>query len=159
MNKRFFIGMAAVLTLFPVILSAQDGEIDNLRFSMTIKDLTELTATELDAMASSGDWLLLDGSIAGMTLYSADSEEYLLDVLLMQGEWIGLDQVKKYDCHLVFQGDRWRDIIPSSTPRNPVAGQILLNDKVLVLARVLGYDIVDSAVVPYLTVEKIRSLP
>ncbi len=151
--------MILLSAVFPLFLSAQNSELESLRFSMTIKDLTELSTQDLDEMASAGDWLLLDGSIAGMTLYSAEDEEYLLDVLLMQGEWMGLEDVKKYDCHLVFQGEQWRNIIPDRAPRNPVEGQVLLNDKVLVLARVLGYDIVDSSVVPYLTVEKIRTLP
>ena len=98
--------MILLSAVFPLFLSAQNSELESLRFSMTIKDLTELSTQDLDEMASAGDWLLLDGSIAGMTLYSAEDEEYLLDVLLMQGEWMGLEDVKKYDCHLVFQGEQ-----------------------------------------------------
>jgi hypothetical protein len=157
-NRLIFI--LFFLTFFiPALLTAENSGLENLQFSMTIKDLNNLSTRQLDELAENGDWLLLDGSIAGLTLYSAKDEEYLLDVLLMQGEWMGLEEVKKYDCHLIFQGDEWRDVIPEKAPRNPIDGQILLNAKVLVLAKVLGYESADNRMLPYLKVEKIRELP
>lgn len=157
-NRLIFILL--FLTFFiPALLIAENTGLENLQFSMTIKDLNNLSTGQLDELAEKGDWLLLDGLIAGLTLYSGKDEEYLLDVLLMQGEWIGLEDVKKYDCHLIFQGEEWRDVIPEKSPRKPIDGQILLNAKVLVLAKVLGYESDDNRILPYLMVEKIRELP
>lgn len=159
MKNRLFLIMLLLSFVIPVLISAENSGIENLQFSMTIKDLNSLSTSQIDEFAERGDWLLLDGFIAGMTLYSAEDEEYLLDVLLMQGEWMGLEDVKKYDCHLIFQGEQWRDIIPDKAPRRPVEGQILLNAKVLVLAQIIGYEQVEDRVMPYLMVEKIREIP
>ncbi|MDC7233263.1 MAG: hypothetical protein PQJ58_08515 [Spirochaetales bacterium] len=159
MKNRLFIFLFLLILVFPSFVPAQNNSIDNLLFSMTVKDLNELGKEELNSLAESGDWLLLDGSIAGMTLYSGKDEEYLLDVLLMQGEWMGLEEVRKYDCHLIFQGEKWREIIPDKTPRKPAPGQILLNARVLVLAQVLGYEEGEEGLVCYLMVDQIRELP
>lgn len=157
-NRSFFI-IFLLTFFFPILVTAETADIENLQFSLTIKDLNHLSTSQIDEFAERGDWLLLDGFIAGMTLYSSKDEEYLLDVLLMQGEWMGLEEVKKYDCHLIFQGDKWRDIIPDKTPRKPEEGQILLNDKILVLAQIIGYEEVEGRVLPYLMVNKIRKIP
>ena len=160
MKKNWFKFIFLFLTFGLVqILPAQDSGIDNLLFSMTVKDLNGLESSELDAITEREDWLLLDGSLAALTLLSGKNEEYLLDAELIQGEWKGLDEVLKYSCHLIFQGDDWADIIPDKTPRKPVDGQILLNSQVLVLATLLGYEVVENDSVPYLLVRKIRLLP
>ncbi|MBF9015249.1 MULTISPECIES: hypothetical protein [unclassified Oceanispirochaeta] len=159
MKKRLIFILLLLSFLIPALLTAEESGLENLQFSITIKDLNSLSTRQLDELAEKGDWFLLDGIIAGMTLYSAKDEEYLLDVLLMQGEWIGLEEVRKYDCHLIFQGEQWRDLIPDKTPRKPEEGQILLNAKVLVLAQVLSYERTGDRILPYLMVEKIRELP
>lgn len=159
MKNRVIIVLLFLTFFIPALLIAEDSVLENLQFSMTIKDLNKLSTQEMDDLVEKGDWLLLDGFIAGLTLFSTKDEEYLLDVLLMQGEWMGLEEVKKYDCHLIFKGEEWRDVIPEKAPRKPVEGQILLNAKVLVLAKVLGYESADNRILPYLMVEKIRELP
>ncbi|QEN09085.1 hypothetical protein EXM22_14260 [Oceanispirochaeta crateris] len=151
--------MILFLTLgFIQTLPAQDNGLEDLLFSMTIKDLNALNTDQLDAIIENGDWLLLDGSLAALTLLSGKNEEYLLDAQLIQGEWKGLDEVLKYSCHLIFQGDGWINVVPDKTPRNPVEGQILLNSQVLVLAKLIGYELDGDKPVPYLLVSNIRRL-
>jgi len=125
---------------------------------MSIKELNSLDTSQLDRISSEGKWLLLDGSLAVLTRVSGDGEEYVLDAQMIQGEWMGLDEVMKYSCHLIFQGDNWEEIIPDKPPRKPVDGQILLNSRVLVLATLLGYNVENGVPIPYLLVSKIRAL-
>ena len=144
--------------IFVSALFAGAETLDDLQFSITVKDLALMSPEELDGFAENEKWLLLDGSLAALTRLSAKEEEYLLDARLVQGEWMGLEDVKKYDCHLIFQGDEWKSVIPEKTPRKVEEGQILLNSRVLVLARVLGYELIDNHPVTYLLVNKIREL-
>jgi hypothetical protein len=132
--------------------------LDNLHFSITVKDLALMSPSELDGLAEKEQWLLLDGSLAALTRLSGKDEEYLLDARLIQGEWIGLEDVRKYDCHLIFRGNEWEPVIPPKMPRKPAEGQILLNNRVLVLARIMGYEMADGRPVSYLLVDQIRKL-
>ncbi|MDA3955497.1 hypothetical protein [Oceanispirochaeta sp.] len=160
MNMKWFKSIILFLS-FSIIhmLPAQDSDMESLLFSMTIKDLNALSSEALDSITEKGDWLLIDGSLAALTRLSGQDEEYLLDAQLIQGEWKGLEEVLKYSCHLIFQGDEWADVVPDKTPRKPIEGQILLNNRVLVLATLLGYEIDNRDPVPYLLVHKIRPLP
>ena len=139
-------------------VTAAAETLDDLQFSITVKDLALMSEGELNSLAENEQWLLLDGALAALTRLSAKDEEYLLDARLIQGEWMGLEDVKKYDCHLIFQGDEWQNVIPEKTPRKVEEGQILLNNRVLVLAKILGYEMIDSRPVSYLLVSKIRKL-
>ncbi len=155
--KRLRLLLIAVLVLGSAV-SATAQALDDLKFSITVKDLALMSPMELDELAQSGKWLLLDGSLAALTRLSAEDEDYLLDARLIQGEWMGLEDVRKYDCHLIFQGNEWQEIIPEKTPRRVQEGQILLNNRVLVLAKVMGYEVIDKRPVSYLLVSKIRKL-
>ncbi len=159
--KKYWNKSIILFLLFSLaqLLPAQESGLENLLFSMTIKDLVALSPSELDILSENGDWFLLDGSLAALTLLSGKGEEYLLDAQLIQGEWKGLDQVLKYSCHLIFRGNDWADIVPDKTPRKVVEGQILLNSQVLVLATLMGYEMVEGDPVSYLLVKKIRQLP
>jgi len=159
MKKKWFILCIPFLFLgINSFLSAQENSMDNLLFSLSIKELNSLSPSEMDKISNERKWLLLDGSLAVLTRVSGKNDEYVLDAQLIQGEWKGLDEVLKYSCHLIFRGDNWKQIIPDKPPRKPVKGQILLNSRVLVLATLMGYDMVDGVAVPYLLVDKIRLL-
>jgi len=157
MKKMPFIYMFLV---FCISLSAQEERIaDDLAFTVTVKDLSISSADELNLLVESETLLLLDGSLSSLTLLSGKEEEYLLEALLVQGEWKNLDEVIKYECRLIFQGNSWKEIVPDRTPRKVSEGMILLNSHVLVLGRLVGFDIVDGKPISYLLVDNIREIP
>jgi hypothetical protein len=71
-----------------------------------------------------GDILVLD----------ANEENYLVQVELVSGEWIGLEEVRSYSCWVLFSGPRFAAVFPARVPRNPPPGVISANDHILVVA-------------------------
>ena len=82
-----------------------------------------------------------------------------MEALLVQGEWKELDEVLKYECKLIFQGDFWKSIVPERTPRKVDEGMILLNSHVLAMGKMVGHEKVESRNVPYILVKQIRIIP
>ena len=156
-NKLVYIILFVCVSLFAQEIPLDGPE--NFSFSTTIKSLNFSTAKELDSFKNSETWLLLDGSLSSLTLLSAKEEEYLLEALLVQGEWKEMDEVLKYECKLIFRGDYWKNIVPDRTPRKVSDGMILLNSHVLVLGKILGYESAENINIPYIQVNQIRIIP
>lgn len=151
-----------LILFFTISLHAQQNYStlpDNFSFLETIKSLNIDSDSHINSLIENETWMILDGSLSSLTLLSGKKEDYLLEALLVQGEWKGLDQVLKYECKLIFQGNDWKEIIPDKTPRRVKEGMILLNTHVLVLGKVVSYENQGNRKIPYLLVEQIRSIP
>ncbi len=156
-NKLVYIILFVCFSLF-----AQEATLngpENFSFTTTIKYLNFCTVSELNSLMENETWLLLDGSLSSLTLLSAKGEEYLLEALLVQGEWKEMDEVLKYECKLIFKGDYWENIVPERTPRKVSEDMILLNSHVLVLGKVIGHESVENTNIPYIKVNQIRIIP
>lgn len=149
------------LLIFPFLLSAQQNFAEGpeeLLFSETIKTLNAASESRIEELMEEEAWFALEGSLSSMTRLSEKGRDYLLEALLVQGEWKGLEAVVKYECILVFQGNVWEGIVPERTPRKVEEGMILLNSHVLVLGRIIGYEKRDGRIVPRLLVGQIRDI-
>ena len=158
--------MKKVLIIFCFLISftlySQDAENsgpEKLSFKTTLKNLNLSNRAELNSFIDKGTWVILDGSLSSITRISSKDEEYLIEALLVQGEWQELEEVKKYECRLIFQGNQWQDIVPDRVPRNVKEGMILLNSHVMVLGNIVSYETVENKIVPYLMVKQIREIP
>jgi hypothetical protein len=79
-------------------------------------------------------FLLLDGTVTNILVLDSNEESYLVQVELVSGEWIGLDEVRSYSCWVLFSGPRFANVFPARVPRNPPPGVIASNDTILVVA-------------------------
>jgi hypothetical protein len=64
----------------------------------------------------------------------SNEESYLVQVELVSGEWIGLDEVRSYSCWVLFSGSRFAGVFPARVPRDPPPEVIADNDKILIVA-------------------------
>ncbi|OQY33294.1 MAG: hypothetical protein B6241_08480 [Spirochaetaceae bacterium 4572_59] len=157
--KKMCIFFVLIVTLS---LQAQENystSPDNFSFLETIKSLNIDSDTHINDLIENKTWIILDGSLSSITRLSGRNEDYLLEALLVQGEWRGLDQVLKYECKLIFRGNNWKEIVPDKTPRKVKEGMILLNSHVLVLGKVVSFENMENRKIPYLLVEQIRVIP
>jgi two-component system chemotaxis sensor kinase CheA len=61
-----------------------------------------------------------------------------VELELAGGEWIGTEEVKIYLCRVRFRGQEYARRFPRRTSRAPGPGEIVVNDRILVVARLAG---------------------
>jgi hypothetical protein len=130
------IGVVVLLLIFiPFAFSIDIGDFDAVAdFSVTIKTLNQLdeaTAREYGLMHR---FLLLDGTVTNIMVLDATPENYLVQLELVSGEWIGLDDVRSYSCWVLFSGPKFAEVFPTRVPRNPPPGVVKANDPILIVA-------------------------
>ena len=132
------IGAVLVLILAPAAFCIDAGDFDAVAdFSVTIKTLSRLDEATATAYGLMNRFLLLDGTVTNILVLDKNKESYLVQVELVSGEWIGLDEVRSYSCWVLFSGPSFAGVFPARTPRNPPPGVITSNDSILIVAKLL----------------------
>jgi hypothetical protein len=133
------IGAVLVLMIWaPAAFSIDAGDFDAVAdFSVTIKTLSRLDEASASAYGLMNRFLLLDGTVTNILVLDNNEESYLVQVELVSGEWIGLDEVRSYSCWVLFSGPRFANVFPARVPRNPPPGVISSNDAILIVAKPL----------------------
>ena len=122
----------------PAAFSIDAGDFDAVAdFSVTIKTLSRLDESSASAYGLMNRFLLLDGTVTNILVLDNNEESYLVQVELVSGEWIGLDEVRSYSCWVLFSGPRFTNVFPARVPRNPPPGVISSNDAILIVAKPL----------------------
>jgi len=136
MRGRIFI--LALLLGFPLCLSAFDRrDFDRVAdFSVTLKSLAGLS--ESQARRLGGRLLVLDGTVAYLQFLDPEQASFAVELELVGGEWVGTEDVKIYRCRVRFNGPEFFRRFPRRTPRDPTPEQIVLDDHLLVVARLAG---------------------
>jgi hypothetical protein len=130
------IGAVLVLLIWaPAAFSIDAGDFDAVAdFSVTIKTLSQLDEATAAAYGLMDRFLLLDGTVTNKLVLDSNEESYLVQVELVSGEWIGLDEVRSYSCWVLFSGPRFAGVFPARVPRDPPPEVIADNDKILIVA-------------------------
>jgi hypothetical protein len=130
------IGAVLFLVLWaPAAFSIDAGDFDAVAdFSVTIKTLNQLDEAAATAYGLMDRFLLLDGTVTNILILDANEENYLVQLELVSGEWIGLDEVRSYSCWVLFSGPRFAGVFPARVPRDPPPGVIATNDQILIVA-------------------------
>lgn len=120
----------------PLALGAYDrADFDRVvDFSVTIQSLDGLTEAQGRALASRV--LLLDGTVASLQFLDPEEDTFAVEVELVAGEWVGLEDVKMYRCRVRFEGREFFRQFPRRAPKNPSAEQVRVHDRLLAAARI-----------------------
>ena len=133
--KRAFGAVLVLMILAPTAFAIDAGDFDAVAdFSVTVKTLSRLDEATAAAYGLMNRFLLLDGTVTNILVLDASEENYLVQVELVSGEWIGLDEVRSYSCWVLFSGPRFASVFPARVPRNPPPGVIATNQTVLIVA-------------------------
>ncbi len=133
--KRAIGAVLLLLIWTSAVFSIDTGDFDTVAdFSVTIKTLSRLDEATATAYGLMDRFLLLDGTVTNILVLDANEESYLVQVELVSGEWIGLDEVRSYSCWVLFSGPRFAGVFPARVPRNPPPGVIAANDTILIVA-------------------------
>ncbi len=103
-------------------------------------DLAALSVPETaEAMAADGRIVILEG-LMGDSVIDESSAEARVWVNLVGGAWIDTDEVRSYSCRIAFIGERWLEAFPERRPKEPGPLYVPPGSRLLVAARVRGFD-------------------
>ncbi|UCF99809.1 MAG: hypothetical protein JSV89_09785 [Spirochaetaceae bacterium] len=133
--KRAIAAALFLLVWAPALFSIDSGDFDAVAdFSVTIKTLSQLDEATANAYGLMNRFLLLDGTVTNILILDGNEESYLVQVELVSGEWIGLEEVRSYSCWVLFSGPRFASVFPARVPRTPPPEVIESNDHILIVA-------------------------
>lgn len=138
--KRATAAAAFLLLLFIVSASycLESPDFDAVvDFSVTIKTLSGLDETAAKAYGLMDRFLLLDGTVTNLLVLDPKKDSYTVQLELVSGEWIGLEEVRSYSCWVLFSGPQFAAVFPRRVPRKPPPGIVANNSHILVVARAL----------------------
>jgi hypothetical protein len=127
-----------LLVVVPAILPALSrADLERvIDFSVTLKTLA--TAADSGAPIPAGRTVLLSGTVSDVNVLNKDRAGFKVQIELISGEWIGLEDVKSYSCYVEFTGTEYFTMFPARPPREARRDLITLNSRVLVVGRVVA---------------------
>jgi hypothetical protein len=132
---------SAVVTCLLLLGATFAGALDDfdsaVDFSVTLKALSGIDEAAARVYGLKSRYLVLDGTVTGIQFLNQEEEGFQAQMELAAGEWIGLEEVRSYRCYVLFQGRRFFRLLPRRAPRSPDPSVVVLNDRVLVVARAL----------------------
>ena len=152
--------LIAILLSIPVIIFGQSIE----DFSYAV-DFT-ISLGELQDAAATGDpntlpsrFVIIEGAVASRVVVNSDRNDYVGEIELVGGEWVGVESVVRYRCFLLLVGPEFASAIPVRRSRTPNPAEIALNSRILVIAKAIGLrPMEDGTHVPVLQVYAVRKI-
>ncbi len=138
MKKYSFI---LIFLLIIVSIYAQESVVldTQINFDLTLKDLVFLVESGNSNDIDMNQYLILDGVVSSREVLFADEENFIGILEISYGEWEGLENVAMYQCFIQLQGLEYASMIPARRSRRTNPEEIVLNTRILVLGRYLGY--------------------
>lgn len=141
MKKRIILAFAVILLsilIQPSIFSFDQDDFDRIvDFSVTIKTLNQITGADTPSFLNEQKLLLLNGTVTNISFINSKKENFKVQVELVAGEWMGLEEVKSYHCLVLFEGQQYFSLFPKRIPRKPSSTIITANDNIIVVAKAL----------------------
>ena len=107
-------------------------------FSVTFEDLYRYYTLKQGSLVTEGKILIIDGSIASRTVIEKDEAGFTAELEVVNGEWVGLEDVEIYKCFVILRGPDFFSRIPVKRSRNKLPNEIEVNSHVLIVGRILG---------------------
>ncbi|MBT3276059.1 MAG: hypothetical protein HN368_23125 [Spirochaetales bacterium] len=140
-------------------------------FGQTFEDFNStadftITMSELQQIAAGGDpdalparFVIIDGAVESRVLVNSNTAEYLAELVLVGGEWIGVETVVRFQSILQLIGPEFSKAVPARRSRTPNPAEIVLNSRILVVAKATGLrQLADGTYIPVLRVYSVRKI-
>ena len=157
MKKRWFL---ALFLSIPFVIFGQNLADFNsaVDFESTLSSLMQ-AVVDNNPFALPDKFIIVDGAVASRVVVNGDAEQYLGEIELVAGEWIGVEKVVRYQCILQLIGPEFASAIPARRSRRPNPKEIQLNSRILVVAKATGIrENIDGEFIPVLRAFYIRSI-
>jgi len=121
--------------LIPVLTWGQalDTVVD---FRLDLSGLDNVIAAE--KAAADGRFVILEGLMKDVEIGMSGKPEVFF--VLVNGSWIGTSEVRAYACRVRFSGDLWLKRFQTENEEVSAEQKIPLGSRLLIAARITGYD-------------------
>jgi len=119
-----------------------------LAFGVTIADLHRAAESGDDRRIPDDRLLVIDAEIGSITARADSESEFIAEVELIGGAWIGEDRVDLYRAYAVFDSPRFRDDFSRRS-----ASRLLPGDRIIVLCKYLGLGVDYDDITPIAVLE------
>ena len=137
MRRATFLLLFAMLFVAPAVAVDPQEFYDIVAYDATLKSLTTTIAEEGPGALDTDRIYLLDGLISEVTILDPNPETFLAELVLVNGEWRGVEEVEMYQAFVYVEGPSFSERIPERPPREPSEEMILANQRVLVAATIV----------------------
>ncbi len=133
--KRNVFMCASLFALAAVLSSAESTATEKspVAFSVTIADLHRAAQSGDDSAIPLDKSLVIDAEIGSITVRADTDDEFIAEVELIGGSWVGEERIDLLRAYAVFESPRFRDDFSRRS-----ATRLLPGDRLLVLCRYLG---------------------
>ena len=139
MNKKVT-GLLLCIFLTGVLFADLSDEFSNLvDFSTTFGILYQQAQKSGVQQYIDGKLIIIDGSVVSRTVVNKEEQDFLAELELINGKWIGLEEVEVYKCYVQLKGPEFSSRIPARRTRNKLPNEIELNSRVIVVGRVVSF--------------------
>ena len=104
-------------------------------FAVSLKQLSENLQMDASSKIDPEKFVILHGSVSSISFLNTKKPTYEVQLELVSGEWIGLEEVKSYRCRIVFRGPEYYALIPRRVPRNSTEKVVVENTRVIVVGK------------------------
>jgi hypothetical protein len=158
MKKAFFLSVLFFnILLFSIFSEAADLE-SVFNLNMSLKELSHSTPDLLDSLILSEKYIIIDGTISSITEIERSDNNLILDIHILNGEWVGLEKVEVYKCIVNVSGLEWGNRFPKRKPREITEELILTNNQIMVIGKVSDYVLENSTIIAVVNAEYIRRI-
>ena len=158
MVKKLLVGIILVGISLHIFGQTEEEFNQIIDFDVTIRSLAIAAAAE-DMESLPDRLVLIDGTVASRLVIEGNPENYVGQIELIGGEWIGVEDVVMYRCFLLLEGPEFANAIPARRSRTKHPDEIDLNSRILVVGSLLGlFDMDDGTTVAVLDAIHIRQM-
>lgn len=150
----------ALLLLFPALLVAQTlDDFDRIvDFGIALKEL-HVAASAGTITTTPDSFFIIDGAVASRRVVQSDRESFLGELELVNGEWVGVEEVLLYRCIVQLVGPEFFEAIPARRSRRANPAEIALNTRLLIVGKLTELRILENGqAIPVLQAYYIRTL-
>lgn len=159
-RKGFFLLILLALCVSPVSVFSDlkkdfDGIVD---FSLTMDNIQKRLDAQGGPAGLTDKLLVLTGAVASVQFLGGEGEGFVAALELVEGEWIGVQDVHMYKAYLIVYGADFEARLPEKRSRDGVENEIMVNSQILAIGRIVDVDTSESGLIPIIECYYIREL-
>lgn len=107
-------------------------------FSITLKSLNRLLEDNQAAELDKDRFVIVSGTVSSIAFLDKKKNSYTVQLELVSGEWIELEEVKSYKCRIIFRGPQFYTLIPRRIPKGGATNDMVVeSSRVIIIAIVV----------------------
>lgn len=139
MGKKLFFSVFLFIFFIYSLFSVTTDLDRIIDLNLSLKEISNSTPDQLDVIIASEKYVIIKGTVSSITEIERSEDNFILDIHIIDGEWIGLENVEVYKCIVNISGLEWENRFPKRVPREINEEHILLNNSVIVIGKVSDY--------------------